>query len=202
MNTHIAKNGLVPGPADPNLAMGFEDMSMPADRKASDAGGMGPKAWAPVAQGPAAVGQLGGGAVGMGNPGAGMQQGNPRQAGRGLNKLIPNAANAPGAPNAMGPGGKPNNSRRPNHHNMRGMAGYNAARMAGAGPAGAQAGALANAGGGGGGHGEEMKVPITPNGTPLEGSMLVGKGVSPEWVKQEDTSWVDKLLDMQDFDAS
>jgi hypothetical protein len=191
--------------------MGFEDTSMPADP-----GGIGPKAWAPVAQGPGAVagavgqgavGQLGGGAAPMGTSGAtmqqggavgiaGMQQGNPRQAGRGINKPIPNSAVTPGAPNTMGPGGKPINSRRPNNHNMRG--GYNASRMAGAGPAGAQAGAVANpGGGGGGGQGEEIKVPITPpppNGTPL---LDAGRVISPEWVGgQDDTSWVDKLLDI------
>ena len=188
----------------------------------ADAGGIGPKAWTPVAQGPGAVagavgqgtvvqgavGQLGGGAAAMGTSGsnmqqggavgiAGMQQGNPRQAGRGLNKPMPNPAVTPGAPNTMGPGGKPNNSRRPNNHNMRG--GYNGSRMASAGPAGAQAGAVSNPGGGGsgggGGQGEEIKVPITPtppNGTPL---LDAGRVISPEWVGgQDDTSWVDKLL--------
>lgn len=210
MNTHIAKSGLVSGSADANLAMGFEDTSLPADP-----GGMGHKAWVPAAQGPGAVagsvgqgavGQVGGTAVAMGTSGAnmqqggaggmaGMQQGNPRQAGRGLNKSIPSSAVTHGAPNTTGLGGKHNNSRRPNSNMIRG--GYNASRMAGAVPAGAQAGAVANPGGGGGGGGEENKVPITPpppNGTPL---LVAGRVVSPEWVGgQDDTSWVDKLLDI------
>lgn len=181
------KNGMVPGPHDHALAMGFGEMSAPADRKSMEAG-MASKTWAPVAQGPGAV-------HGLGNQPhmntAGMP--NQRQAGRGLNPHkggAPNASAASGSPN-VGPGGKHNNSRRAN--NMRGMAVYNASRMAGAQPAGAQ-----------GTPHESNDGELKGNSSAAGASPLAaaeGRGAkggvsqSPEWIKQEDTSWVDKLLD-------
>ena len=187
------KNGMVPGPHDHALSMGFGEISAPADRKSREAG-MASKTWAPVAQGPGAV-------HGLGNQPhmntAGMP--NQRQAGRGLNSHkggSPNASAASGSPN-VGPGGKHNNNGR-RASNMRGMAVYNASRMAGPQPAGAQ-GTPHEV------HDGELKGNSSSAGaSPL--AAAEGRGAkggvsqSPEWIKQEDTSWVDKLLDSP-FDA-
>ena len=185
------KNGMAPGPHDNNLPMNLGEMSTPSDRKSMEAG-MTAKTWAPVAQGPGFV-------HGLGNQthlnSAGMP--NQRQAGRGLNPQkgsAQNASVASGSPNAVGPGGKHNNPRRAS--NMRGMAGYNAARMAGPQPAGSPAAAKEE-------HDTELKGFSSAAGdNPLatEGRGAKGVSQSPEWIKQEDTSWVDKLLDSP-FDA-
>jgi len=204
MNTgqgQVPKNGLVLSPQDPNLAMGFEDMSMPADRKTPDTrqGGMAQKAWVPVAQGPGAVANLGGQQLGE----AGLA--NQRQAGRGLNpnKAIPNSGSGPntGAPNGMG--GKANNQRRAANNNatnnhIRGAASYNAARM----PVAQPAGTPVTPSGENDGADEDLKANGTIPSSPVENPMVTavrgakGMSQSPEWVKQEDTSWVDKLLDI------
>ena len=187
------KNGMVPGAHDHSLAMGFEDMSAAADRKSVEAG-MAAKQWAPVAQGTGAV-------HGLGNQSqlSAGSLANQRQAGRGLNphKGAPNASVASGAPNAVGPGGKHSNPRRAN--NMRGAAVYNAARMASPQQAGAP-------GAPDGDNDTQHKATRHPAGDhPLAvqgrgGKLVGGVSQSPEWIKQEDTSWVDKLLDSP-FDA-
>lgn len=186
-SVHAAKNGLVPGPQDANVGLGFDEVTMPADRKAADPrGGSGAlppsKVWTPTAQGPGAV-------AGMNQIGRNMPPNNKAVASA---AAAPNPgtpiAMGPGGPMAMGPGGKANHSRRANN-NMRGIAGYTAARMAGApGTPGVD------------GEGEDtaLKAVTDPNGQETVSARGgLGKGTSPssEWAQPEDTSWVAKLLD-------
>jgi len=210
----VHKNSLVPGPQDPSLAMGLEDMSMPADKKASDprhGGGMGSTAWAPLAQGPGAVSNSA--AQQLGEPGvshSGVAQvglAHQRQAGRGLNPNKATNTNGgtghnTGIHHGMGPGGKANNQRRAANNAMRGAPSFTPSTLPSAPPAGVHG----PPSGENNGADEIITVHVATPSTPVENPMVTAargsKAVSqsPEWVKQEDTSWVDKLLDTG-FDA-
>ena len=176
---HVTRNGVcpvVPGQQVPNVGLGFEDMSMPADRKAqAQSGGItAPKAWAPGAQ----------------VPGAGS---NP--AVRGITSTaasntvpVPNV----GPANSLGPGGKPVNPRRGNP-NLRGVASFNATRMS-----------AASEGEIPGDDDVGLKPMPDTEGIGTSGGngkmdLQAAQVQSPEWAHSdspvEETSWVDKLLD-------
>ncbi len=174
-------------------------LSTAADRKVSDPRGMTPKSWGMSTQGP--VAPLGNQMVETGTAIA-----NVRQAGRGLHhnsdKTVLNTpSTVPSTAGTMRGGGKASNTRRGNGTNVRGSPGFsNSARVpaAAGGTTSRPSGSGAN-----GDQGDVLKVRVAvpnglPGGSPTTNSSSVASPMGE--VKQEDTSWVDKLLDSSFLD--
>ena len=179
-----------------------DGLSTPADRKVSDPRGMTPKSWGISTQGPvASVGNQ------MGETGTAIA--NVRQAGRGLhhnsdktvlNTPSPSPSTVPSTAGTMRGGGKASSTRRGNG-TVRGSPGFsNTARVpaAAGGTTSRPSGSGAN-----GDQGDVLKVRVAvpnglPGGSPTTNSSSVASPMGE--VKQEDTSWVDKLLDSSFLD--